>query len=86
MLAAAALGRIGETPLRSIWQDHPLLQEMRNRRKIPMADVPGCRGCEWAPYCSGGCPAAEYTRTGEMNIANPECCLRQFIQETGGLP
>lgn len=86
MLAAAALGRIGETPVHAIWQDHPLLQEMRNRRKIPMADVPGCRGCEWAPYCSGGCPAAEYTRTGEMNIANPECCFRQFIQETGGLP
>lgn len=86
MLAAAALGTIGETPIRSIWQDHPLLKEMRGRGKIPMDQVPGCAGCEWIPYCSGGCPAAEYTRTGEMNVANPECCYRRFIEECGSLP
>ncbi len=83
MLAAASLGRIGETPIRSIWQDHPLLVDMRRRGRIPMEQVPGCKDCEWAPYCSGGCPAAEYTRTGEMNVANPECCYRKFLQETG---
>ena len=83
MLAAAALGTIGETSIRRIWQDHPLLKEMRGRGAIPMGQVPGCAGCEWAPYCSGGCPAAEYTRTGEMNVANPECCYRKFLQETG---
>ncbi len=86
MLAAAALGTIGETPIRSIWQDHPLLKEMRGRGKIPMDQVPGCAGCEWIPYCSGGCPAAEYTRTGEMNVANPECCYRRFLEECGSLP
>ena len=83
MLAAASLGTIGETPIRAIWQDHPLLAEMRTRGQIPMGQVPGCAGCEWIPYCSGGCPAAEYTRTGEMNVANPECCYRRFLQETG---
>ena len=86
MLAAAALGTIGETPIRSIWQDHPLLKEMRGRGKIPMDQVPGCAGCEWIPYCSGGCPAAEYTRTGEMNVANPECCYQRFLEECGSLP
>ncbi len=86
MLAAAALGTIGETPLRSIWQDHPLLKEMRTRGQIPMDQVPGCAGCEWAPFCSGGCPAAEYTRTGEMDVANPECCYRRFLEECGSLP
>jgi len=84
MLAAASLGRVGETPIRSIWQNHPLLKEMRSRGKISMESVPGCAGCEWIPYCSGGCPAAEYTRTGELNVANPDCCYRKFIQETGG--
>ena len=83
MLAAAALGTIGETPIRALWQDHPLLREMRGRGQIPMDQVPGCAGCEWIPFCSGGCPAAEYTRTGEMNVANPECCYRRFLQETG---
>lgn len=86
MLAAAALGTLGETPLRSIWQDHPRLKEMRGRGEIPMDQVPGCAGCEWAPYCSGGCPAAEYARTGAMNVANPECCYRAFLEECGGLP
>ena len=86
MLAAAALGTIGETPIRSIWQDHPLLKEMRGRGEISMDQVPGCAGCEWAPFCSGGCPAAEYTRTGEMNVANPECCYRRFRAECGELP
>ncbi|MGD9780942.1 MAG: PqqD family peptide modification chaperone [Kiritimatiellia bacterium] len=86
MLAAASLGTIGETPIRAIWQDHPLLKEMRGRGKIPMEQVPGCAGCEWAPYCSGGCPAAEYARTGDLYLANPECCYRRFLDECGELP
>lgn len=86
MLAAASLGSIGETPIRSIWQDHPLLKEMRGRGTIPMERVPGCAGCEWTPYCSGGCPAAEYTRTGDLYVANPECCYRRFLAECGSLP
>ncbi len=86
MLAAAALGTIGETPVRAIWQDHPLLKEMRGRGRIPMERVPECAGCEWIPYCSGGCPAAEFTRTGDMLAANPECCYRRFLAECGRLP
>ena len=86
MLAAASLGTIGETSIRSIWQNHPLLKEMRGRGKISMENVPGCAGCEWIPYCSGGCPAVEYTRTGDLNVANPDCCYRRFLEECGALP
>lgn len=86
MLAAASLGAIGETPIRAIWQDHPLLKEMRGRGAIPMDQVPECAGCEWIPFCSGGCPATEYTRTGDMYVANPECCYRRFLEECGSLP
>ena len=86
MLAAASLGTIGETPIRVLWQDHPLLKEMRGRGEIPMDQVPGCAGCKWIPYCSGGCPATEYTRTGDLYAANPECCYRKFLEECGGLP
>lgn len=86
MLASASLGTIGETLVRSIWQDHLLLQEMRSRRNIPMEQVPGCEDCEWAPYCNGGCPAAEHARIGDMNVANPECCYRRFLNECGELP
>lgn len=86
MLAAASLGTINATPIRAIWQDHPLLQEMRRRGEIPMAAVPGCAGCEWIPYCSGGCPAAEYTRLGDLYVANPDCCYKRFREECGELP
>ncbi len=86
MLAAASLGTIGEAPIQSIWQDHPLLKEMRARGNIPMDHVPGCAGCEWGPYCSGGCPATEFTRTGDLYVANPECCHRKFLEECGDLP
>ena len=86
MLAAASLGTIGETPIRSIWQDHPLLKEMRGRGGIPMEQVPGCAGCEWAAQCNGGCPAVVYTRTGNLRAANPDACYRLFLERAGGLP
>jgi len=83
MLAAASLGTIGKTPIRDIWKDHPLLKEMRERRSVRMEDVPGCQGCEWVPFCNGGCPATEFTRTGDLYLANPDCCYRKFLAETG---
>ena len=83
MLAAASLGSIGETPIREIWRKHPLLKEMRERSRAPMEDVPGCKDCEWTPYCNGGCPATEFTRTGDLYRANPDVCYRRFIRETG---
>ncbi|MBN2106010.1 MAG: SPASM domain-containing protein, partial [Deltaproteobacteria bacterium] len=86
MLASASLGAIGKTPISSVWQNHPLLKEMRIRRNIPMSEVPGCADCEWSPYCSGGCPAVEYTRINNLYVANPDCCYRLFIEKTGGLP
>jgi len=86
MLAAASLGNIREHSIRDIWRAHPLLEELRGRKNLPMADVRGCEACEWTPYCNGGCPAVEYTRTGDLYRVDPNCCYRRFIAETGGLP
>ncbi len=86
MLAAASLGTIGQVQISSIWQNHPLLKEMRGRRNIPIEKVPGCEGCDWSPYCNGGCPADEYTHTGKLYVASMSSCYRLFIKETGGLP
>ncbi len=83
MLAAASLGTIGETPIDSIWQDHPLLKEMRGRRKLRMEELPGCKDCEWAPFCNGGCPATIFSQTGDLYRANPDGCYRRFKNETG---
>ena len=83
MLAAASLGTINETPVRDIWKHHPLLKEMRERSRIHMEDVPGCNNCEWNPYCNGGCPAVVFAQTGNLYIASPDCCYRDFLAETG---
>lgn len=83
MLAKASLGTIGDTSISSIWQDHPLLKEMRERKKIRMKDLDACKDCEWNPYCNGGCPGTVFTQLGDMYRANPDVCYKQFIQDTG---
>ncbi len=77
------LGHITTDSLEEIWHTHPIIQAMRQRRSIPMRQVPGCTGCEWADYCNGSCPGLAYELTGELNRANPEDCYRRFLRETG---
>ena len=83
MLAGLELGRINQDSITTIWKNHPILQAMKDRRKIPMQDVPGCVDCEWAPYCNGSCPGLAHTMTGDFNMANPHDCYRDFLKATG---
>jgi len=77
------LGHVATDSLQEIWDTHPILKAMRERRSIPMQQVPGCQDCEWAPYCNGSCPGLAYELTGDLNRANPEDCYRKFLQEMG---
>jgi len=83
MLAGLELGRINHDSIKTIWATHPILQAMKDRRKIPMNQVPGCEDCEWAPYCNGSCPGLAHTMTGDFNRANPHDCYRDFLKATG---
>lgn len=83
-LHKAVLGEIGRDSLQDVWLNHPILQELRARRKIPMESVSGCENCEWAPYCSGGCPGMAYELFGEFNRANPLDCYRMYKAGIGG--
>jgi SynChlorMet cassette radical SAM/SPASM protein ScmE len=83
MLYDLALGNIATDSLVEIWRMHPTLKALRERRRIPMQQVPGCQDCEWAPYCNGSCPGLAYELTGDFNRANPEDCYRRFLMETG---
>jgi len=85
MLPDLKLGNVLKDSIRDIWQNHPIMWEIRERRKIPMRDVPGCEGCEWIPYCNGGCPGLAHQLTGDFNRANPQDCYREFRKETGGI-
>ena len=85
ILAGMELGRINRDALKDIWKTHPLLQSLKDRRQIPMTEVPGCEDCEWAPYCNGSCPGLAYELTGDVSRANPHDCYRRFLKSTGGI-
>jgi radical SAM protein with 4Fe4S-binding SPASM domain len=85
ILAKLVLGHINQDAITDIWKRHPTLKALKDRRKIPMTDVPGCEDCEWAPYCNGSCPGLAYEMTGDFNRANPHDCYRRFLKDTGGV-
>ncbi|KQC12616.1 MAG: hypothetical protein APR63_10550 [Desulfuromonas sp. SDB] len=83
MLADLEMGRINRDNIKDIWNKHPILIMLKERRLIPMSEVPGCEGCKWQKYCNGSCPGLAYELTGEVNRANPHDCYRKFIEEVG---
>jgi SynChlorMet cassette radical SAM/SPASM protein ScmE len=80
------LGRINEDDLTEVWQNHPELKRLRERKNIPLSDFELCQGCEYINYCTGGCPALAYTIMGEDNHPSPDSCLRIFLEQGGKLP
>ncbi len=80
MLPELKLGHIQTDSLLAIWQKHPTLDALRNRRSIPMNEVPGCQACEWNQYCNGSCPGMAHQLTGDFNRANPGDCFLNFLQ------
>lgn len=86
LMSHIELGRINRDDLGEIWHHHPELTRLRERHHIPLSDFPYCRDCEYLAYCSGGCPAVAYTRTGQDAHPNPDGCLRRFLEEGGRLP
>jgi SynChlorMet cassette radical SAM/SPASM protein ScmE len=80
------LGRINKDNLKEVWQNHPELKRLRERQQIPLSDFAFCKGCDFIPYCRGGCPALAYTLTGGENQPSPACCLRTYLKAGGKLP
>ena len=80
------LGRINRDSLADVWQNHPELRRLRERHKNPLSSYAFCAGCEYIPYCRGGCPAIAYTMTGRDDHPSPDACLRNFLREGGRLP
>ncbi len=80
------LGRINSDDLKSVWQNHPELKLMRERPNIPLEEFEFCKGCEYIPYCRGGCPALAYTLMGKETHPSPDSCLKRFLEQGGKLP
>lgn len=84
LLAEATLGQINRDPLATVWSEHPTLAQMRSRRRRTMAELPGCAGCAWAPYCNGGCPAHPYQQHHDLERPSELHCYRRFLDEQEG--
>jgi radical SAM protein with 4Fe4S-binding SPASM domain len=85
-LSHIELGRINRDSLREVWQQHPEMQRLRVRDRIPLSNFAFCQGCEYIPYCRGGCPAIAYNLVGRDDYPSPDSCLRLFLREGGKLP
>jgi len=83
MLPGLEMGRINKNPIKSIWQNHKILTDLKERRSIPMSDIKECQGCEWTEFCNGSCPGLPYTTKGDFNLPNMHDCYRRFLNETG---
>jgi SynChlorMet cassette radical SAM/SPASM protein ScmE len=86
MLSHMELGRINRDDLKEIWQNHPEMKKMRQRRNISLNDFEFCNGCRYINYCTGNCPGLAYTLTGKVNHPSPDACLNRFLEEGGKLP
>jgi SynChlorMet cassette radical SAM/SPASM protein ScmE len=86
MLSHMELGRINRDDLKEIWQNHPEMKKMRQRRNISLNDFEFCNRCRYINYCTGNCPGLAYTLTGKVNHPSPDACLNRFLEEGGRLP
>ncbi|MCX5750054.1 MAG: SynChlorMet cassette radical SAM/SPASM protein ScmE [Candidatus Saganbacteria bacterium] len=80
------LGTINKDSLQEIWINSPELNRFRKRREIPIKGLKFCEGCEYIPYCRGGCPALAHTTLGDAYGPSADSCLRKFLKEGGRLP
>ena len=80
------LGRINKDDLREVWQNHPELERLRERHKIPLSNFEFCKDCEYRNFCTGSCPALSYTFVGDVYHPSTGDCLKRFLEEGGRLP
>jgi radical SAM protein with 4Fe4S-binding SPASM domain len=83
MLGKLEMGHINNDSIAALWKSHPMLTALKDRRQIPMSQVPGCEDCEWNRFCNGSCPGVPFELTGDINRVTPHDCYRAFLRENG---
>lgn len=86
MLSHIELGYINSDRLDDVWQNHPELRKIRERRFVSLERFEYCRGCVYLKYCTGNCPALAYSLLGVVDHPSPDGCLRKYLAEGGRLP
>jgi SynChlorMet cassette radical SAM/SPASM protein ScmE len=80
------LGRINRDSLATVWHMAEGLSALRRHRNTALEGFEFCRGCEYIPYCAGGCPAEAYAWTADADRPSPDSCYRKFLRAGGRLP
>ena len=70
MLLQVDLGNVREQSLVSIWENSPILAQLRQRELLKGE----CGGCSYRGTCSG-CRGRAYEETGDMMTSDPGCWL-----------
>ena len=71
------VGNIYEESLASIWENSPVLRDIRS---ITHQDLKGvCAKCKFAEYCGGGCRASAYNKYHDLTMPDPAC--QQYYDE-----
>jgi len=70
MLLQVKLGNVREESIISIWENSPLLAELRQRELLKGA----CGDCSYRDSCSG-CRGRAYEETGDMMATDPGCWI-----------
>lgn len=86
LMSHIELGRVTIDDVRTLWQEHPELARLRERRSASLSDFEFCQGCEYTHYCRGSCPSLAYALVGNDFHPNPDACLRLFLRRGGRLP
>jgi SynChlorMet cassette radical SAM/SPASM protein ScmE len=81
LLPTLTMGLIGVNSLREVWQHHPSINAVRQRRQIPLRSLPTCRDCAYAGHCTGGCPASVMSKQGRLNARDEVYCYRRYVGE-----
>lgn len=72
------LGNIRDQSLKSMWNDSPLLNMLRN---LDAAHHPVCGTCDLLHYCNGGCIANTCVMRGEPQLYDPFTCAYRRAQK-----
>lgn len=86
LLPHMELGHINQDSLSEIWQHNRVLNQLRQRHKIPLKGFEYCASCSYQPYCTGNCPGLAHSLTGRVDHPSPDACLRRFLDEGGAIP
>lgn len=81
MLTSMPMGKMGTDDLKDIWQNHPSINAVRERRTIPTEMLDTCHDCPYVGFCNAGCPAMAINESGKLNARDSMNCYRIHLEE-----